>query len=87
MGKEAEITNKNKIKEYQIIPIINSVSFAIRGMRTQKNYLDDLIQQEQQKISVIVLAPLVFQEIVVEETFSQTGAKVYFEAYEEKILD
>lgn len=74
------------MKEYQIIPIINSVGFAIRGVRTQKDYLDYLIQQEQQKISVIVLAPLVFKEIV-EETFSQTGAKVYFEAYEEKILD
>lgn len=74
------------MKEYQIIPIINSVGFAIRGIRTQKDYLDYLTQQKQQNISVIVLAPMVFQEIL-EETFSQTASKVYFEAYEDKILD
>ncbi|NER06723.1 MAG: hypothetical protein F6K17_31170 [Okeania sp. SIO3C4] len=84
--QQAEITNKNKIKEYQIITIINSVGFAIRGMRTQKDYLDYLIQQEQQKILVIVLANPDFKEIV-EETFLQTGAKVNFEVYEDKILD
>ncbi|MGB3507990.1 MAG: hypothetical protein WBA93_01840 [Microcoleaceae cyanobacterium] len=74
------------MKECQIIPIINSVGFAIRGMRTQKDYLDYLVKKEQKKISVIVLASLVFKEIV-EETFLQTGVKVNFEVYEEKILD
>jgi hypothetical protein len=72
--------------EYKIIPIINSIGFAIRGMRKQKDYIDYLIKKRKQKISVIVLANPDFQEIV-EETFLRTGAQVYFEGYEDKVFN
>ena len=66
------------MKECKIIPIINSVGFAIRGMRKQKDYIDYLVKKEKQKISVVLLANPDFQEIA-KETFSQTGAQIYFE--------
>lgn len=72
--------------EYKIIPIINSIGFAIRGMRKQKDYVDYLIKKRKQKVSVIVLANPDFQEIV-EETFLRTGAQVYFEGYEDKVFN
>jgi hypothetical protein len=68
----------------KLMVIVDSIGFSLRSMRSQKDYLDYLINDQKQDITVVVLADSAFKEVAI-ETFSRTGAKVYFEDYNDSI--
>lgn len=72
--------------EKKLIVIQDSVGFALRGIRAQKDYIEYLICNHKKELSVIILAHPMFREIA-EETFVKTGAIVSFEGYEDGIID
>lgn len=72
--------------EKKLIPIQESVGFALRSIRAQKDYVEYLINHEKKDLSVIILAHPMFREVA-EETFARTGATVIFEGYESGIID
>ncbi len=72
--------------EKNLIVIQDSVGFALRGIRAQKDYIEYLICNNKKELSVIILAHPMFREIA-EETFVKTGAIVSFEGYEDGVID
>lgn len=72
------------MQQKKLLIIVNSIGFGLRSIRSQKDYLDYLVNDQKQDIIAVILAHPAFKEVVI-ETFSQTGATVYFEDYQENI--
>ncbi|NJO98270.1 MAG: hypothetical protein HC764_21635 [Pleurocapsa sp. CRU_1_2] len=56
--------------EKKLIPIQDSVGFALRGIRSQKDYIEYLTFHQKKELSVVILAHPMFREIA-EETFAK----------------
>lgn len=72
------------MQQTKLMIIVDSIGFSLRSMRSQKDYLDYLVNDQKQDITVVVLADSAFKEVAI-ETFSRTGAKVSFESYHDSI--
>jgi len=72
--------------EKKLIVIQDSIGFALRGIRAQKDYIKYLIDNQKNILLVIILAHPMFREVA-EETFAKTGAIVSFEGHEDSIID